>query len=95
MFATLLSEIQRIKSEGDYKAGKTLVEEYAIKVNRELHREVLERYAALDLKPYGGFLNPNMVPVYNHKGKLKDVQLEYAADFLQQQLAYGKAYGFL
>ena len=95
LFATLLAEIQRIKSEGDYKAGKALVEEYAIKVNRELHREVLERYAALDLKPYGGFLNPNMVPVYNRKGKLKDVQLEYAADFLQQQLAYGKAYGFL
>lgn len=95
LFASLLREIQRIKSEGDYKAGKTLVEQYAVRVDQDLHKEVLERYAALNLKPYGGFLNPDIIPVYNKKGKLKDLKLEYADDFLQQQLSYGKAYGFL
>ena len=95
LFASLLREIQRIKSEGDYKAGKALVEQYAVRVDQDLHKEVLERYAALNLKPYGGFLNPDIIPVYNKKGKLKDLKLEYADDFLQQQLSYGKAYGFL
>jgi dipeptidyl-peptidase-3 len=95
LFATLLAEIQRIKSEGDYTAGKALVEEYAIKVDQELHKEVLERYASLNLKPYGGFLNPNIVPVYDKKGRLKDLELQYAADFLEQHLSYGRAYGFL
>ncbi|MDD2200655.1 MAG: dihydrofolate reductase, partial [Bacteroidales bacterium] len=95
LFATLLAEIQRIKSEGDYAAGKALVEEYAVKVDQELHGEVLERYASLNLKPYGGFLNPNIVPVYDKKGRLKDLELEYAGDFLEQHLSYGRAYGFL
>ncbi len=95
LFATLLAEVQRIKSEGDYNAGKALVEQYAIKIDQPLHAEVLKRYAALELKPYGGFINPNMVPIYDKKGRLKDVSLEYAADFLQQQLSYGKAYEFL
>lgn len=95
LFATLLAEVQRIKSEGDYGAGKALVEQYAIKIDQPLHAEVLKRYAALELKPYGGFINPNLVPVYDKKGRLKDFNLEYAADFLQQQLSYGKAYGFL
>jgi len=95
LFATLLAQIQRIRSEGDYKAGKALVEQYAIQVDQELHREVLERYAALELRPYGGFLNPNIIPVYNRKGEIKDLKLEYAEDFLQQQLSYGKAYNFL
>jgi dipeptidyl-peptidase-3 len=76
-------------------AGKALVEQYAIQVDQELHREVLERYAALELKPYGGFLNPDIVPVYNRKGEIRDLKLEYAEDFLQQQLSYGKAYNFL
>ncbi|NLA16108.1 MAG: dihydrofolate reductase [Bacteroidales bacterium] len=95
LFATLLAEVQRIKSEGDYNAGKALVEEYAVKINPELHKEVLERYAHLQLKPYGGFLNPNLIPVFDKTGAIKDVRLEYAKDFLQQQLSYGKAYGFL
>ncbi|MDD2290067.1 MAG: dihydrofolate reductase [Bacteroidales bacterium] len=95
LFATLLEQMQRIKSEGDYQAGKALVEQYAIQVDRELHSEVLERYAALELKPYGGFLNPIINPVYNRKGEIKDLKLEYAEDFLQQQLSYGKAYNFL
>ena len=95
LFASLLGEIQRIKSEGDYQAGKALVEQYAIKVDQQLHKEVLERYAALNLKPYGGFLNPNIIPVYDKKGNLRDLKLEYAQDFLQQHLSYGKAYGFL
>jgi dipeptidyl-peptidase-3 len=95
LFATLLAQMQKIKSEGDYMAGKALVEQYAIQVDQELHREVLERYAALELKPYGGFLNPDIVPVYNRKGEIRDLKLEYAEDFLQQQLSYGKAYNFL
>jgi len=95
LFATLLAEMQRIKSEGDYAAGKALVEEYGVKVDQELHTEVLERYASLNLKPYGGFLNPNIIPVYDKKGRLKDLELEYAADFLEQHLSYGRAYGFL
>ena len=95
LFATLLAEIQRIKSEGDYTAGKALVEEYAVKVDQELHREVLERYASLNLKPYGGFLNPTIVPVYDKKGRLKDMQLKYAGDFLEQHISYSRAYGFL
>lgn len=95
LFATLLAQMQQIKSEGDIEAGRFLVEQYAIQVDQELHREVLERYAALELKPYGGFLNPNIIPVYNRKGEIKDLKLEYAQDFLQQQLSYGKAYNFL
>jgi dipeptidyl-peptidase III len=95
LFATLLAEIQRIKSEGDYSAGKALVEQYAVQVDQELHREVLERYASLHLKPYGGFLNPNIVPVYDKKGRIKDLELEYAGDFLEQHISYGRAYGFL
>lgn len=95
LFATLLAQMQQIKSEGDIEAGRFLAEQYAIQVDQELHREVLERYAALELKPYGGFLNPNIIPVYNRKGEIKDLKLEYAQDFLQQQLSYGKAYNFL
>ncbi|MDD2825241.1 MAG: dihydrofolate reductase, partial [Bacteroidales bacterium] len=95
LFATLLAEIQRIKSEGDFQAGKSLVENYAVQVDQALHKEVLERYAALNLKPYGGFLNPDIIPVYDKKGNLKDVKLEYAEDFLQQHLSYGRAYNFL
>ena len=95
LFATLLAEMQRIKSEGDYTAGKAMVEKYAVKVDQELHKEVLERYASLNLKPYGGFLNPNIIPVYDKKGRLKDLELEYAGGFLEQHLSYGRAYGFL
>ena len=91
LFAELLAEIQRIKSEGDYAAGKNLVETYAVNIDPQLHKEVLERYAALNLKPYGGFVNPDIVPV-EKDGKIVDYKIEYVDNYLQQQLDYGKKY---
>ena len=94
LFGELLAEVQRIKSEGDYAAGKALVERYAVKVDIELHKEVKERYNALGLKPYGGFINPEIVPKFEH-GHVVDYQLEYPMDFLAQHLKYGREYSFL
>lgn len=94
LFASLLAEIQRIKSEGDYKAGKNLVEAYAVHIDPVLHKEVKERYEALNLKPYGGFINPDIVPVVKN-GAVVDYELVYGDDFLAQQLEYGKKYGTL
>ena len=94
LFAELLAEIQRIKSEGDYAAGRELVEKYAVNIDPELHREVLERYSALNLKPYRGFVNPSIVPV-KKRGKVVDYRIEYCDDFLQQQLEYGEKYATL
>ena len=91
LFAELLAEIQRIKSEGDYAAGKNLVETYAVNIDPQLHKEVLERYAALNLKPYGGFVNPDIVPV-EKDGKVVDYRIAYVDNYLQQQLDYGKKY---
>ncbi|MBR3499808.1 MAG: dihydrofolate reductase [Bacteroidales bacterium] len=91
LFAELLAEIQRIKSEGDYKAGKYLIETYAVNIDPELHKEVKARYEALQLKPYGGFINPEIVPVKRF-GKVVDYKVEYPDDFLAQQLEYGKKY---
>lgn len=91
LFAELLAEIQRIKSEGDYAAGKNLVETYAVNIDPHLHKEVLERYAALNLKPYGGFVNPDIVPV-EKDGKVVDYKIVYVDNYLQQQLDYGKKY---
>lgn len=91
LFAELLAEIQRIKSEGDYAAGKNLVETYAVNIDPQLHKEVLERYAALNLKPYGGFVNPDIVPV-EKDGKVVDYKIVYVDNHLQQQLDYGKKY---
>ena len=91
LFAELLAEIQRIKSEGDYAAGKNLVETYAVNIDPQLHKEVFERYAALNLKPYGGFVNPDIVPV-EKDGKVVDYKIVYVDNYLQQQLDYGKKY---
>lgn len=91
LFAELLAEIQRIKSEGDYAAGKNLVETYAVNIDPQLHKEVLERYAALNLKPYGGFVNPDIVSV-EKDGKVVDYKIVYVDNYLQQQLDYGKKY---
>ena len=91
LFAELLAEIQRIKSEGDYEAGKNLVETYAVNIDPQLHKEVLERYAKLNLKPYGGFVNPDIVPVIKD-GKVVDYTLEYTDSFLDQQLKYCRDY---
>lgn len=93
LFGELLAEIQRIKSEGDYQAGKKLIETYAVDIDPELHKEVLERYEALNLKPYKGFINPDIVPI-KEEGKIVDFKIHYNDDFLKQQLEYGKKYSF-
>ena len=95
LFAQLLGEIQRIKSEGDYEAGKALIENYAVHIDPQLHQEVLERYKALNLKPYGGFVNPEIQPVYNADGAITDYIPVYTDDYLGQMLLYGKKYGTL
>ena len=94
LFGDLLAEVQRIKSEGDFEAGKALVETYAVNIDPELHKEVKERYAALELKPYGGFLNPEIVPV-EKGGKVVDYKLVYDDSYLGQMLKYGKKYSTL
>ena len=94
LFAQLLAEVQRIKSEGDFEAGQALVERYAVNIDPELHKEVKERYAALGLKPYGGFLNPEIVPVVKD-GAVVDYRIEYADDYVGQHLEYGKKYATL
>ncbi len=94
LFGRLLGEVQRIKSEGDYEAGKALVEKYAVNIDPELHREVKERYAALGLKPYGGFVNPEIVPV-EENGRVVDYRIEYVDNYLGQMLHYGRSYSTL
>jgi dipeptidyl-peptidase-3 len=94
LIGKLLAEVQRIKSEGDYEAGKALVETYAVKVDPELHAEVLERYAKLNLAPYGGFINPVLVPV-TEGDTIVDIKVEYPDDFATQMMRYGKEYSFL
>ncbi|MBR0180800.1 MAG: dihydrofolate reductase [Prevotella sp.] len=95
LVATLLAEIQRIKSEGDYEAARRLVERYAVKVDAELHAEVLERYQQLNLAPYKGFINPQLLPVYDKNGDIADVQVYYGEDYSHQMLRYGQEYGTL
>ncbi len=95
LFAELLAEVQRIKSEGDYTAGSALVETYGIKVDAALHKEVLARYKRLDLAPYGGFVNPELHPVYDEAGKLQDVEISYPDDFAGQMMAYADRYSSL
>lgn len=94
LFGDLLKEIQRIKSEGDFTSGKNLVENYGVKVDQDLHKEVLARYAKLNIAPYAGFINPRLVPV-KEGDKIIDVKVEYPADFKQQMLYYAKNYSFL
>lgn len=94
LFGQLLREIQRIKSEGDYKAGKNLVERYGVKIDPALHKEVLERFAKLNIKPYKGFVQPKLVPVMDG-GKVTDVKVEYPESFFKQMMEYGKNYGYL
>ena len=94
LFGDLLAEIQRIKSEGDYEAGRALVEKYAVNIDPALHKEVLERYASLNLKPYGGFVNPDIIPV-TENGKVVDYRVEYTDDYLGQMLKYGREYSAL
>jgi len=94
IFGELLKEIQRIKSEGDYKSATALVEGYGVKVDKTLHKEILERFEKLNVAPYKGFIQPKLVPVMDGE-KITDVKIEYPQDFSQQMLEYGKKYSFL
>lgn len=94
LFGELLKEIQRIKSQGDYKAGKNLIENYGVKVDLALHKEVLDRYSKLKMAPYQGFIQPKLVPVMKD-GKITDVKVEYPTNFTQQMMEYGKKYSYL
>ena len=95
LFAQLLAEIQRIKSEGDFSAARKLVEQYAVKVDAALHSEVLERYRHLNLAPYKGFINPVLHPVTDETGVITDVAVDYTESYEAQMLRYSKEYGFL
>ncbi len=90
LFGKLLAEIQRIKSEGDYEAGRNLVEEYAVKVDRKLHKEVLARYATLNIAPYKGFVNPEYTLVRDDNGNITDVTITYGEGYVDQMLRYGR-----
>ncbi|WP_025883313.1 dipeptidyl-peptidase 3 family protein [Segatella paludivivens] len=92
IFAQELHEIQRIKSEGDFDAAKSLVEKYGIKLNQNLHREVLDRYASLNIAPYKGFINPWMKPQYDADGNIKDIVLDYTETYSHQMLRYSGEY---
>jgi dipeptidyl-peptidase-3 len=92
LFGDLLAEIQRIRSTGDYAAGAALVEKYGVKVDPELHREVLDRYSTLDIAPYRGFVNPVYTAVRDASGKITDVTVDYSEDYPSQMLRYAKEY---
>ena len=92
LFGQLLAEVQRIKSEGDYAAGRDLVETYAVKVDPEIHKEVLDRYAKLDIAPYKGFVNPVYTPVLDKDGNITDVTVSYTEEYLPQVLRYSREY---
>ena len=95
LFGELLREIQRIKSQGDFEAGKALVENYGVKVDPALHKEVLERSEKLNIPPYGGFINPSLVPVTDDQGNITDIKVEYPDDFTKQMLEYAEKWSFL
>jgi len=92
LFGQLLGEIQRIKSEGDYKAGAELINKYAVKVDPKLHKEVLDRFSKLNIPPYRGFINPVYEPVYDEKGNITDVKLKYGEDYKDQMLRLSQDY---
>lgn len=95
LFGVLLQEIQRIKSEGDYNAGKLLVETYGVQVNLELHTEVLARVEPMNSAPFSGFVYPTFTPIFNEKGEITDVKMDNNQSFIEQMLYYGKIYNFL
>ncbi|MDB4061508.1 dipeptidyl peptidase 3 [Vicingaceae bacterium] len=94
IFGMQLRELQRIKSEGDYAAGKDLVETYAVQVDADLHAEVLKRYESLGIAAYGGFINPKLVPIMTD-GKITDIEVQYPESFREQMMFYGENYSFL
>ena len=95
IFGELLREIQRITSEGDFDAGQALVENYGVKVDQNIHAEVLERSEQFDSAPYGGFINPKYTLVKNEDDKITDVVIGYPDDFTTQMMEYAKTYSFL
>ena len=95
LFAQLLAEVQRIKSEGDFEAARSLVERYAVKVDPQLHQEVLERYRKLNIAPYKGFINPWLKPITNRQGNIEDIEIDYTETYEHQMLRYSKEYGYL
>ena len=92
LFGKLLAEVQRIKSEGDFDAGMKLVEEYAVKVDPEIHKEVLDRYAKLNIAPYKGFVNPVYTAVTDENGNITDISVDYSENYVEQMLRYSKDY---
>ncbi len=95
LFGKLLAEVQRIKSEGDYEAGRALVEKYGVKIDINLHKEVLERYEKLHLSPYKGFVNPVMHEERDKDGAIRDIQLDYTENYVEQMLRYSRDYSYL
>jgi dipeptidyl-peptidase-3 len=95
IFGELLTELQRMTSEGDYDAAKNLIENYGVKVDQELHAEVLERVKKLNIAPYGGFVNPILTPSMDDDGVITDVKVSYPKDFTDQMMTYGEKYSFL
>ncbi|HOY04112.1 MAG TPA: dihydrofolate reductase [Saprospiraceae bacterium] len=95
LFGQLLSELQRIKSEGDFNAARELVETYGVKTDAETGKQVKARYASLPTKAYSGFVQPKLIAVKNASGKIIDIKVERELDFVKQMLRYGKEYGFL
>ncbi len=94
LFGQLLREVQRIKSQGDFEAARALFEDYGVQVDRELHQEVIDRAAILKGAPYGGFINPKLVPVMEND-QIVDVRVEYPDDFAEQMMEYAKDYSNL
>ena len=92
IFARQLSEIQRVKSEGDFNAARALVEKYAVHIDSQLHREILERYEKLGIAPYKGFLNPWMKPEYDENGNIVDIKLDYTESYAHQMMRYSTEY---
>ena len=95
LYGDLLKEIQRITSEGDYESAKKLVEQYAVFVNKELHKEILTRYKKLNIAPYKGFVNPVYTPFVNDNDEIVNVQISYNEDFISQNIRYSTQYSFL
>ncbi len=95
LFGLLLREVQRVKSQGDYKAGQALIEDYGVKVDPAIHQEVLRRSEKLNIPPYGGFINPRLVPIHNDAGAITEVKVEYPDDFMAQMLEYAAKYSHL
>ena len=94
-FALLLAEIQRVKSEGDFEAARRLVEDYGVKVDPQLHEEMLTRYARLNISPYKGFINPRLIPTLDTDGQIVDVKVDYTESYSDQMRRYSREYGLL